>query len=189
MMSKMVCVTACVAVAALAGVSFGAVALEDVELSEDITAVGADGDNLSVCVIDFGETSYAFGYRWDDAADGEDMLLALDAQTALAVDYTTYSFGIGINSLSYAGETIISDGWATTFPGYWTCGDGESWVSSSVGVSDRTLAAGSFDGWSQESVANGFTAIFPPTTPVPEPAGAVLLAIGAAVAIGRRKRV
>ena len=151
------------------------------------------GDYGSVCVVDFdGSNSFAFGYSWNggdavvrppsafatqygttvDANTGEALLLSIDAQTDLTVNYDyhdTYGFAVQGFEYSLGGQTysIVSDGWVTTFPGYWTSGDGETWAASWVGATSRILIGGDWDGWSQEYVANGWDPINSPAAPEP----------------------
>jgi len=195
-------------------------------------------DARAVCVVDFGAVSYAFGYAWEagdavtrpastfagtfgataDAATGEAMLLCLDDQTGLDVGYHYHdTLGFAADSFGYAGQSIASDGWVTTYLGYWISGapawdeqiwaqdgegnwyladtihhdavpgDGENWTPSGFGAAGRVLEDGFFDGWSQESVASGYTPVNVPTTPTPEPGTMAVLCVGVAGLLGRRR--
>ena len=156
------------------------------------------GANEAVCVVDFSDgddDSFAFGYRWDDgqtvdrppstyastygttvgAERGEAMLLVLDAETDLDVIYSYHDlYGFAVEGFTYDDglelHTIVSDGWVTTFPGYWYSSDGLTWDDSDVGATTRELADGGWDGWTQEYTANGWLPVNTPVTPVPEPA-------------------
>ncbi len=101
------------------------------------------GDNEALCVIDFGQDSFAFGYRWDEGdtftrsssgfADfygytaganlSEAMLLALDEQTGLSVSYHyNNALGMALDAFEYDGQVIESDGWVTTYLSFYISG-------------------------------------------------------------------
>ena len=146
-----------------------------------------DPGNVAVTVLDFGDASYAFGYKWSDGAMGSDMILALDSQTGLVVDYTDWGvMGLAIDQLSYDGHVATSD-WINSWLGYWGSDDGVVWTSHSTGVSGRALVDGDWDGWSVEDDVVNYILQYPPDTPVPEPGAVALLAAGA-VALLRRGR-
>lgn len=141
------------------------------------------GPNEALLVVDFratGGQSYAFGYRWEGAATGYDMLTAVAAAGDL--DFTaSYWPGMGhfIDNFTYRGEA----GDAGRYWAYWlgTASGGQvAWVEAGGGMSNRTLASGDFDGW-----YNGFDN----TTPrLPEPAAALLLGVGGVLAPLRTRR-
>ena len=111
--------------------------------------VGA-GASRALCVIDFGPASFAFGYRFDGAKTGWDMLSTIAAQTDLDIVDEASSLGHFINAISYQGWSGISDpeNWSNSnWWEYWTSPDGEAWTSSWLGCGDRALANGSWDGW------------------------------------------
>ena len=148
----------------------------------------ADPGNAAVTVVDFGDASYAFGYKWSDGAMGSDMILALNSQTGLVVDYTHWdAFGLAIDQLSYDGYVATSD-WINSYLGYWGSDDGVVWTPHSTGVSGRALVDGNWDGWSLETDTVNYILQNPPDTPVPEPGAVALLATGA-VALLRRGRL
>lgn len=179
----------------------------------DVEYWAGTGENEAICVIDFAASStpggsYAFGYRWDGSATSEDMLIALDGDgVGGTVDVSYYNdptYGFGLTGLSYNGYSIVSDGWTTTFPGFWWDGydgytdfggnpvAGESpdgtFAESQLGAATRSLASGYLDGWSQEYVDNGYSPINTPVVPVPEPASLGLLSIGALAMLRRRRK-
>jgi len=158
-----------IAPAAGYGYTFGQVIVEDWT---------GTGPNEAMCVVDFGGgDSYAFGYRWDGVATGENMLVALDSDTALTVDYSYHpTFGFAVDGISYDGHQIeVSAGWDPYYPAYWWSGnteydediydenwqyvetithpavpgDGKNWLYAPLGASSRELADGLWDGWTQ----------------------------------------
>ena len=156
-------------VSVVAVLMFATVSFADALERVIIDGLAGSGANEAICVVDFDTASYAFSYQWDDSAVGEDMLLALDAETDLTVAYHYHStFGFAVDGFSYDGYSIVSDGWVTTFPGYWLSTDGETWVVSDDGASSRALSDGVWDGWSQEYVANDYSTIYEPDTPLAE---------------------
>ena len=169
------------------------------------------GANEAMCVIDFGGgNNYAFGYRWDGPATSEDMLVDLDAQTNLTIDYSYHpTYGFGLDGISYQGHSIVvSPFWDPYYPAFWwsghaaydedlyddnwnyigtvthpaAAGDGENWLYAPLGASSRELADGVWDGWTQGEnwVAD------PPATPTPEPMTAAMMAVAAAFFVRRR---
>ncbi|MCD4699793.1 MAG: hypothetical protein K8R91_04385 [Phycisphaerae bacterium] len=174
----------------------------------DVEYWAGSGSNMALCVVDFGQDSYALGYRWDDgdtvarpAGNGfsndpvsadisEAMLLIFSYDAVLTVNYHYHAtWGFGIDGFEYDGQSIVGDGWVTTYPGYWLSDDGETWAPSGFGTSSRILSDGDWDGWSQEYVANGWSPINEPNTPLPEPATLVLLGMGGAMLLGRGRAI
>ena len=104
----------------------------------DVECWAGFGSNMAMCVVDFGSDSYAFGYKWDEgdtvarpAGNGfsddpvgadiaEAMLLSFSSEALLTVNYHYHStFGFGVDGFEYDGQSIVGDGWVTTYPGYW----------------------------------------------------------------------
>lgn len=158
-----------------------------------ITQTVGSGSQESFFVLDFQDGSvdhnYAFGYFYDGAKTGADLISALSSGANLGVSYL-YSGGV-VNGFSFNGHSeagFSGDGYWS----YWLGTDGQSWKSSGVGIKGRTLSNGSWDGWSWD--ANGSN--LPPVTPaapVPEASPTVsfglLLALGAGgAALSARKK-
>ena len=144
------------------------------------------GSNESMLVLDFGDDSYAFGYRWDTAAPSS--YHALEAIRAgglmeMSSHYDEGQAGWFVDSLSYGGLTMSS-------MAFFTATDGTDWATSWDGASDRVLSNGAWDGWA----AGEWVEVSPdwwefsgiPTTPVPEPSLLALLS-GGALILRKRK--
>lgn len=174
------------------------------------------GANTSICVFDFGGVEYAFGYHYDGAKTGADLLAALNGNFGIAIAYHPV-YGTPTD-ISYGGYSISNDPIGddyTGYPGYYVSGgstlnqwvvppltihydgggtNGPAWLSSDAGLASRSLVDGSWDGWVQAKFDNvtwvGFAA--PPdgtfASVVPEPAALSLLAVGALALFGRRRR-
>lgn len=159
------------------------------------------GANTSTLIIDFGYLNgdaYQFEYSYDGTATAENMLLALDAQTELAVQYQVFTFSgqssIYVDGFSYKGNSSFpvyqgSQGEAWS---YWTLDSiADSYTTTHpTGPSGRTLADGSVDAWTLNvSPYNtlGFTATNTPPAYTPEPTSLALLAVGGLAAIRRRR--
>ena len=160
-----------------------------------ITQTVGTGSSESFLTLDFqdGTTDHnsAFGYFYDGAKTGADMLAALTAGTSLNIGYYPGygpgdSSGVLVNSFSLNGHT--KTGTNTDYWSYWLGSDGQTWNYSGVGASGRSLTNGSWDGWSWD--ANN--ANLAPLTPaaVPESSTVCLFATGllglACTAIRRR---
>jgi len=174
-------VLACLVVFPLSFSSIGA-AVGDVVGGVNVDPVywAGSGANEAVLVVDFNATgggAYAFGYRWDGAATGYDMLTAV--ADAGDLDFTAnYWPGMGyfIDNFTYRGEA----GDPGKYWAYWLgTGNGGQveWAQAAGGMSGRTLTSGDFDGW-----YNGFDNTAPR---LPEPATAML--IGVAAVLPRRR--
>ncbi len=162
----------------------------------DIEYWAGSGTNEALCVVDFGSgNNYAYGFRWETTgADvtAENMLLALDGDGASGTLDVQYHYdptwGFGVDGFSYDGNSMASDGWITTYLGYWSSSDGETWEPSNYGAGGRVLANGDWDGWSYEFTANGFNPIYTPSTPVPEPATLGLMTIAGGMGLLKRRK-
>jgi hypothetical protein len=173
---------------------------------DDISYWIGTGSNQSAIVIDWKDgkepASLAWGFRWDGAATGEDMLRAvagsIGTTTAPAAPnpggdpsltlYTIFfsSFGFAVEELRYdlgGGDQHREGGFSSSSAGYWsywTSGASlalpTTWVSSEVGMGDRVLTNNSWDGWSW---AADFVGVAPdqPISAVPEPGTVALLIV------------
>jgi hypothetical protein len=163
-----------------------------------LSGTAGTGSAESFLVLDFEDglvnDNYAFGYFYDPNAatpvTGYDMVEGLaNANLGLTAPTTDYSFGEAIDNFSYNGQSM--GGFQSN--GYWSyylSSDGENWQSSGVGMSDRDLTNGSYDGWAWDAGTDPL-----PVTPlagsaVPE-AGAGWLCLAAALPllwIARRRK-
>lgn len=77
-----------------------------VATSADLDFIVGSGSNLSVLVIDFNDgpdSSFAWGYRWDGSASGQDLLAAISGADA----------NLTLNSTSFVAEVSYFDGTVT----------------------------------------------------------------------------
>lgn len=143
----------------------------------DIQLWAGSGSKQAGVVIDFqdGTTprSFAWGYRWNGVANGEDLLRAVDTlDSSLVANIFGSSFGSYLDSMSY--KTHSGPTWPVGYWSYWT-GTPDSWSYSSIGMGERALVDGGWNGWSY--LFNGQTDAAPstPVAAVPEPSSLVAL--------------
>lgn len=160
-----------------------------------ITQTVGTGSNLSYFVLDFQDNtpnpSYAFGYRYDGAKTGGDLVDAFVRDAGLGATFGSFfqpnDFVIGF---AYDGHARPAPGQSPPpdfFWSYWTGTNGTDWTTASVGLRQRTLTNGSWDGWSWTTFDPAtFDPVSAPRTPqaqaaqvIPEPGTAFLA--GAAV--------
>lgn len=179
---------------------------------DDITYWVGSGSNQAGLVIDWYDgqevTSYAWGYRWNGAATGEDMFRAIagfiGTDTTPAVPdgsgdpaltlYTIAFVGFGNAAYQIVYLSHSEGGFDPDTSGYWGyyVADGTSdlpttWTYSEVGMGDRNLANSSWDGWAW---APDFVDA-PPTEPVaavPEPGSVLLFALGTGILLWQFRR-
>ena len=152
------------------------------------------GANRAALVIDFKDSgpAYAWGYYFDGARTGYDMLSAIAAaDPALSFTFTQYSFGKAIDGISYRG--LATAGFDPGTPGYWAYYTATplpaNWVSSNVGLEARTLTNDVWDGlsWAPAFAATAPRGDIVAAAPVPEPASLAALGLGALALLRRRR--
>jgi hypothetical protein len=192
--------------------TFKAQAQDHVVGFDDVRLWAGSGVKRAALVVDWNDAkpneSLLWGFRWDGTATGEDLFRAIDAADPhLFLDVKTDpTFGDFLDAIGYDAD---GDGFSATDPddhyhagfelgSFWSYFTFEStpfgpggWAESNVGFAARTLADGSWDGWSWDA----FPADAPGepvaavAAPVPEPASMLLLAgaAGAMCLVRRRK--
>ncbi len=148
------------------------------------------GSNMAMCVVDFGDDSYAFGYRWaiDENKTGKNMLDAVDATGSLDVTYDSVYTSM-VLAISYDGHSHTDNWPGNNWWGYYTSDDGNNWIPySGGGAAARMLTDDTWDGWAAQTqpMDINWLPTQPPTAPVPEPTTLVLLGIGGAMLLRRR---
>ena len=194
-----------------------ACALPGHALSPTITQTVGTGASESFFVINFNDnpnfannpaSNYVFGYKYDGAQTGEDLITALKNNVpAFTVTEKTYSFDDGMGNI-ITGSFVVSftyQGHTQTGAGnnYWSYFESDAsrlttnsmdWDSAGTGALDRALFDQSYDGWTFATPQNsiGFNAPTPitPGIPAPEPNGACVILVAAgslAYLYGRRR--
>jgi hypothetical protein len=149
-------------------------------------------------VLEYGASSYAFGYSWDPVSavpSGFDMLngIAANSAGAMTLDVTYFDFGDGpepqVYAIGYLANQPVAD-YPDSWFNYFTADGGGDWISSELGVGQRTLAEGSADDWVFQDVPpdENFNPQVLPNfeIAVPEPASLGLLGIGLLLLSRRR---
>lgn len=156
-------------------------------LESDVIWSGAagSGNNTSYVVFDYGPDSFAFKYSYDGAKSGYDMMTALAAEiSGLELQYSFFGGEAFLASVAY--PPYPATGGGTMWWSYWWSTDGENWGFAGSGASSRVLTDGSWDGWSL--VPDFSTWATAPRTPVvPEPVSGLILGVGLATLLVRRK--
>ena len=160
------------------------------------------GLNASLMIVDFQNGDYyVFEYKWDQNVDPNYPVNAWDMIQDLGIDananqpnpdgnleYLFFDWGWGISLDGFAYETNTET--ATSVPPYpsWVYYLSENDISyfldtSGVGVTDRELFNGSWDGWSWHGDGWGTG-----NPPVPEPVTLSIVCLGSVALLRRRKR-
>lgn len=197
---------------AVGGFAFGGIETFD-GVDVDVEYWTGSGANEALLVVDWNETGndavgFAFGFRWDGAATGRDMLNAVNATSRffevaddnlLAGSGDTIVYGLGYDvdndggsfvatasgfnpgdETGYAtdADDLYNEGWMSA--GFWAYNqstDGLTWGNAGLGITDRILADGDWDGFSFGAAPSWFGG--DPTAPiVPEPISLALLGLG-----------
>lgn len=169
--------------------------------SVDLDFIVGSGSNLSVLVVDFNDgpdSSFAWGYRWDGSATGEDLLVAITgADSNLTFDSTSFvneiTYFDGSESYSQTGDFV---GAGVTWGSYLAGGRADffdevtfqlagnasilgggvtlpsAYTAATSGTSGRDLEDGSWDAWSFGDVqtSSPFAHLAPPGPEAPQAA-------------------
>ena len=187
---------------------------------DDIELWAGSGSNRSALVIDWadGRDPLAWGYRWDGAATGEEMFMAiLAADGRLTAKFNNFGSleepNLFVNTIGYdrdedglskndADDSFESSGNFVDDFRFWeyhtapnspyTDADGPgTWESSDVGISGRTLSDGAWDGFRFDAASPGPApgqAVAAEVAAVPEPGAGLLVLLAAAGGFVARRR-
>ncbi len=164
---------------------------------EDIPLWFGSGSNQAAMVVQWNDdnlpVSLVWGYRWDGSATSLDMFQAIDAGNSdFSSTLTDHGWGISVDGIGYAEGSRFKPGWdGTNYWAFYTSegspyGGSGAWASSFVGIGDRSLSDGSWDGWSH-SPGNPSDAPVVPLA-VPEPSTASFIVIGGLLLLRRLGR-
>lgn len=179
----------------------------------DITTWAGSGSNQAALVIDWNDgvqpESLVWGYRWNGSASGLDMLnavMAVDPRLSrvLGGGGPQTIFGLGYDSdgdglpLTGTGEFLspsdpgdhFREGWFEAgFWGYYVAAGAQFPSSWSFGAGSFVTTALNNAEWHGLSYAPGFNDSDPslPSNPVPEPVSLLVLGLGGALVVKRRK--
>jgi hypothetical protein len=182
--------------------------IDDVQVSHWV----GSGSQRALLVVDWQQPqSVVFGYRWEGTKTVENMMQAIqEANTGLFIAWhpeyeTAFGMGYDVNgdhSLFVAGSPGIdtetgnatdagdyyAEGWYIN--GYWAyyqSNNGTDWAYAIRGVS-QALVDGEWDGWSWSPASSGWDGGVPNNIPLaPEPASALMILVGTALACHRRR--
>ncbi len=143
-------------------------------------SVGTGLDEATV-VLEFkdgAEFVFLVAFTDDGTVTGLDLLDILETELpSFMTDIQTF-FGPFVNGLEYDGHANAGFGGGEDYWHYWTKDtELDPWAFSSIGVGDRLVSNGAWDGWVYGSAA----------PPVPEPGTAVLVGLGLAGLAGYRR--
>lgn len=152
------------------------------------------GSQEALMVVDWLDgQQLAFGYRWDGDATGLDMMLAVADDDRFFLNWHPGFEFLALDALGYDvdgdgfdqgdPDDYYAFGWDDAYWSYWVGTNGDDWGFAPVGLGDRDLRHGDWDGW---AFAPGFDAS-PPTVPL-IPAPASLATLGLVGFIGGRRR-
>lgn len=179
---------------------------------DDITYWVGSGSNRAALVIDWNDgtsvESYAWGFRWNGTATGEDMLRAIagfigtdstpatpdgTGDTALTLYTQTFAgFGVAVFQLDYLAHA--QGGFEPDAEGYWAYYVGDDsgtlpseWSFSDLGMGDRVLSNNDWDGWSWAPDFEGEAPGVPVAAAIPEPGTILLFALGVSALLCYRR--
>jgi hypothetical protein len=157
------------------------------------------GSQSSYFVVDLGNNggaSYAFEYRFEPAASvtGFDAWSQIVQESDLDWDATVFDFGTFVDRFAYGsdGEQPVwadsAQSWAYWFGAWDSATSSIAWTPADVGMSDRIIQHGAFEGWRVTSydpvTFDPLSAPVAPLSSVPEPSTAILLmTIGGAIVL------
>ncbi len=148
--------------------------------SAALIAVGS-GEHSADMVIEFGDGAiYTFEVAFDQTTTGLGLFDIVEAETSLTTVRQDFGFGIFVDGISYEGHSDIGYDGGENWWHYWVRDSAQAdWVSSAVGVAERVVEDGCWDGWVYGRAGE----------PVPEPATGLLVAFAGLIGLWGRKCV
>ncbi len=137
------------------------------------------GENQAYLALHFSDDAqYLFDVNFTGTTTGLGLFDIIEAELSLTTVREDYGYGTFIDGISFDTHSDTGYGGGEDWWHYWTKdAELDPWESSLIGVSDRIVADGYYDGWRYGSAL----------TPVPEPHTLAVLITTGALLVNRKR--